>query len=27
MPSKVSAPPEGTVASGVKWVKEGKSNE
>ena len=27
VPKKVSAPPEGTVASGVKWVKEGESNE
>lgn len=27
MPSRVSAPPEGTVSKGVKWVKEGKSNE
>jgi hypothetical protein len=27
MPSQVSAPPEGTVSKGVKWVKEGKSDE
>jgi hypothetical protein len=27
MPRQVSAPPEGTVSKGVKWVKEGKSNE
>jgi hypothetical protein len=24
---QVTAPPEGTVSKGVKWVKEGKSNE
>lgn len=27
MPRHTSAPPEGTVSGGVKWVKEGKSNE
>ena len=27
MPRQVSAPPEGTVSKGVKWVKEGESNE
>jgi len=27
MPRKVSAPPEGTTAGGVKWIKETESNE
>ena len=27
MPSKAAAPPEGTSAGGVKWIKEEESNE